>query len=150
MAHAEGGPPITEDTDAPPPQLRGKVVLSLPKATRVKDIMLSLTGVGRTDWPEGIGQNRIEMAEQVPILRLKTSIFRSNTGMPIALGRVPETTRPPPAPLPPSVPGKGAVLTRLDDIYPHDPPKVKCVQKVRCTCSRSSTTRTSTWRGTCA
>ena len=116
MTHAEGGPPITEDTDAPPPQLRGKVVLSLPKATRVKDIVLSLTGVGRTDWPEGIGQNRIEMAEQVPILRLKTSIFRSNTGMPIALGRVPETTRPPPAPLPPSMPGKGAVLTRLDDI----------------------------------
>ena len=39
--------------------------------------------------------------------------------------------------------------------YPHDPPKVKCTQKVRAPAGvrrspRRYTTRTSTWTGTCA
>lgn len=125
----ERGPSLTGDADAPPPQLRGRVLLTLPRPARIKDIVLTLTGVVRTDWPEGtpqtrlcaytgIGQNRIEMAEQVPILRLKTSIFRSQQGTPIALDRVPEATQPEQTPLPgPQVPGNGAVLTRLDDIW---------------------------------
>lgn len=111
------GPSIVEDHDAPPPQLRGKVTLSLPKPTRIKDIVLTLTGIVRTDWPEGIGQNRIEVAEQVPLLRLKTSIFRSTLGTPIALDRIPESIQPESMPLPgPQTRGNGALLTRLDDI----------------------------------
>ncbi|WFD43793.1 hypothetical protein MPSI1_002457 [Malassezia psittaci] len=107
----------TEAGEATPPQLRGKVTLFLPKPARIKDIQLTLTGIVRTDWPEGIGQNRIEVAEQVPVLRLKTSIFRSHAGTPIALSREPESINPENTPLPgPQAHHGGSILTRLDDI----------------------------------
>ena len=41
------------DQDAQPSQLRGLVTLHLPKPTRIKSVELTLTGQGRTDWPEG-------------------------------------------------------------------------------------------------
>lgn len=51
------------------------------------------------------------------MLRLKTSIFRSHSGAPIALERTPEAREPERTPLPgPQAPHSGAVLTRLDDI----------------------------------
>lgn len=39
--------------DSQPSQLRGLVTVHLPKPTRIKSIELTLSGVGRTDWPEG-------------------------------------------------------------------------------------------------
>lgn len=66
--------------------MRGVVRLSLNKSTRIKDISLSLIGTTRTDWPEGLKQNGIEMIEQVEIMRLKTSIFRSGEGTPLVPG----------------------------------------------------------------
>lgn len=74
------------ELEAPPAQVRGVVRLSLNKPTRVKDICLTLTGTTRTDWPEGLKQNGIEMIEQIEIMRLKTSIFRSGEGTPLTLG----------------------------------------------------------------
>ncbi|WFC99826.1 hypothetical protein MYAM1_002572 [Malassezia yamatoensis] len=106
----------TETGEATPPQLRGKVTLSLPKPARIKDIYLTLTGIVRTDWPEGIGQNRIEVAEQVPVLRLKTSIFRSHAGTPIALSREPESINPENTLSGTQSHNGGSILTRLDDI----------------------------------
>lgn len=72
--------------DGAPPQLRGIVRLSLPRSARVRDISLKLIGTSRTDWPEGLKHSGIEMVEQVPVLQLETSVFRTNSGLPISLG----------------------------------------------------------------
>lgn len=66
--------------------VRGIVRLSLPRPARIKDITITLRGQSRTDWPEGLKQNGIEMVEQVDILRLSTSIFRTSSGLPLSLG----------------------------------------------------------------
>lgn len=75
--------------------------LTLSKSARVKDISITLTGMTRTDWPEGLKQNGIEVIEHIEILRLKTSIFRSGEGTPIMPGTTPfevrhETAQPQP------------------------------------------------------
>lgn len=70
------------ERDAQPPQLRGSVKLSLPRPSRIKDIVLTLVGESRTDWPEGLGQNRLEMTEREPIVKIETSLFRSGSGIP--------------------------------------------------------------------
>ncbi|WFD08096.1 hypothetical protein MVES1_003465 [Malassezia vespertilionis] len=105
-----------EDASRPPPQLRGMVKLSLPRPTRVKDIILTLTGVVRTDWPEGLGQNRIEMAEQIPLLRLKTSVFRTGDGLPIPLDTMHDAALPVVTLNDPTKQNAGAMHTRIDDI----------------------------------
>ncbi|WFD23921.1 hypothetical protein MEQU1_002615 [Malassezia equina] len=74
------------ELDVPPAQVRGIVRLSLPRPARIKDITIMLRGQSRTDWPEGLKQNGIEMVEQVDILRLSTSIFRTGSGLPLSLG----------------------------------------------------------------
>ena len=89
------------EQDTSPPQVRGIVRLTLSKSTRVKDISITLTGMTRTDWPEGLKQNGIEVIEQIEILRLKTSIFRSGEGTPLMPGTTPlearhETAQPQP------------------------------------------------------
>lgn len=41
------------DFDAPPSQLRGLIILQLPKPSKIKEITILLQGKARTDWPEG-------------------------------------------------------------------------------------------------
>jgi hypothetical protein len=41
------------DFEAPPAQLRGLLVLTLPRPSRIKEISVELRGTARTDWPEG-------------------------------------------------------------------------------------------------
>ena len=36
--------------------------------------MLTLRGVSRTDWPEGIGPGRLEQTESVPLLSVEASV----------------------------------------------------------------------------
>lgn len=81
-------PALDQDlpTDERPAQVRGVVRLTLPRPARIKDITITLRGQSRTDWPEGLRQNGIEMVEQVDIVRLSTSIFRTSTGLPLSLG----------------------------------------------------------------
>lgn len=86
-SHAVGDQDLsTPEYDGPPAQVRGIVRLSLHKPARIKDITIQLRGQSRTDWPEGLKPNGIEMVEQVDILRLSTSVFRTSTGLPLSLG----------------------------------------------------------------
>lgn len=48
--------------------------------------MLTLRGVSRTDWPEGIGPGRLEQTESVPLLSVEASVFREASGAPRAAG----------------------------------------------------------------
>ncbi|WFD31144.1 hypothetical protein MSPP1_002178 [Malassezia sp. CBS 17886] len=106
--------PLGEHDDATaPPQLRGTVTLSLPRPARIKDIVLTLTGTVRTDWPEGLGPSRIEMTEQIPVVHLKTSIFRSQSGLPVAVDTVAAASCPEPTPLADT---PSATRTRLDEM----------------------------------
>ncbi|PWN41552.1 hypothetical protein IE81DRAFT_171581 [Ceraceosorus guamensis] len=63
------------DFDAPPSQLRGLLTLHLAKSSRIKDISVELRGVGRTDWPEGIGHNRLELGEESCLIKQGVSLF---------------------------------------------------------------------------
>ncbi|SPO37547.1 related to ALY2 - alpha arrestin [Pseudozyma flocculosa] len=63
------------NVDAPPSQLRGLITVYLPKPCKVREISVSLTGTARTDWPEGIGPNRLELVEEVTIFKQTTTLF---------------------------------------------------------------------------
>lgn len=39
--------------DAPPSQLRGLLIMNLPKSSKINEISILLQGRARTDWPEG-------------------------------------------------------------------------------------------------
>ena len=65
------------DFDAPPSQLRGLVTLSLPRPSRIKEITITLQGKSRTDWPEGIGPNRLDTVEESIIFSQKVILFTS-------------------------------------------------------------------------
>ncbi len=65
------------DFDAPPSQLRALVTLHLPKPSKIKEISISLKGTARTDWPEGIGPNRVEMVEEMTIFQHSISLFNA-------------------------------------------------------------------------
>ncbi|WFD37008.1 hypothetical protein MCUN1_003900 [Malassezia cuniculi] len=71
---------------APPAQLRGSVELYLTRRTRIKDIVLTLFGVSRTDWPEGIGPGRLEQSESISLMNLEASVFREASGLPRPAG----------------------------------------------------------------
>ncbi|KAJ1028402.1 hypothetical protein NDA16_001569 [Ustilago loliicola] len=63
--------------DAPPSQLRALVTLYLPKPSKIKEISVSLKGTAKTDWPEGIGPNRVEMAEEMSIFEQSISLYNA-------------------------------------------------------------------------
>ncbi|KAN0064795.1 hypothetical protein ACQY0O_001852 [Thecaphora frezii] len=63
------------NVDAPPSQLRGLITVYLPKPCKVREITVSLTGTARTDWPEGIGPNRLELVEEATIFRHIVTLF---------------------------------------------------------------------------
>ncbi|PWY98573.1 hypothetical protein BCV70DRAFT_149779, partial [Testicularia cyperi] len=63
--------------DAPPSQLRALVTVSLPKPSKIKEISVSLTGTARTDWPEGIGPNRLETVEEVTIFKQLLTLYNA-------------------------------------------------------------------------
>lgn len=63
------------DQDSQPSQLRGLVTLHIPKPTRIKSVELCLSGQGRTDWPEGIGNNRVELAETTQFFKEQITLF---------------------------------------------------------------------------
>lgn len=63
--------------DAPPSQLRALVTVYLPKPSKIKEISVSLKGIARTDWPEGIGPNRVEMVEESPIFQHSISLYNA-------------------------------------------------------------------------
>ncbi|KDN53434.1 hypothetical protein K437DRAFT_253132 [Tilletiaria anomala UBC 951] len=63
--------------DAPPSQLRALLSLTLLKPSKIKDISISLTGIARTDWPEGIGPNRLELSEESVIIKQVVSLFNA-------------------------------------------------------------------------
>jgi Arrestin (or S-antigen), C-terminal domain/Arrestin (or S-antigen), N-terminal domain len=65
------------DFDAPPSQLRGLVTLYLPRPSRIKEITITLQGKSRTDWPEGIGPNRLDTVEESIIFSQKVILFTS-------------------------------------------------------------------------
>lgn len=65
--------------DAPPSQLRALVTLNLPKPSKIKEINVSLTGTARTDWPEGIGPNRLETVEEVTIFQHSVTLYNAKT-----------------------------------------------------------------------
>ena len=64
---------LATDTDVPA-QVRGTVELALARTTRVRDIVLSFSGVSRTDWPEGIGPARMEQSESVRLVHLEAGV----------------------------------------------------------------------------
>ncbi|SPO22177.1 related to ALY2 - alpha arrestin [Ustilago trichophora] len=63
--------------DAPPSQLRGLVTVYLPKPSKIKEITVSLKGTAKTDWPEGIGPNRVEMVEEMTIFHQTISLYNA-------------------------------------------------------------------------
>uniref|UniRef100_V5EYP1 Arrestin C-terminal-like domain-containing protein n=1 Tax=Kalmanozyma brasiliensis (strain GHG001) TaxID=1365824 RepID=V5EYP1_KALBG len=63
--------------DAPPSQLRGLVTLYLPKPSKIKEITVTLKGTARTDWPEGIGPNRVEQVEEMTIFNHDISLYNA-------------------------------------------------------------------------
>lgn len=63
--------------DAPPSQLRALVTVYLPKPSKIKEISISLKGTAKTDWPEGIGPNRVEMAEEMTIFEQNISVYNA-------------------------------------------------------------------------
>lgn len=65
---------LAADADVPA-QVRGSVELALARTTRVRDIVLSFSGVSRTDWPEGIGRARMEQSESVRLVRLEAGVL---------------------------------------------------------------------------
>ncbi|CAO1636663.1 unnamed protein product [Sympodiomycopsis kandeliae] len=66
---------VLDQDDAQPSQLRGLVTVHVPKPTRIKSVELTLSGQGRTDWPEGIGSNRVELAETTQIFKEQVTLF---------------------------------------------------------------------------
>ena len=65
---------LAADADVPA-QVRGSVELALARTTRVRDIVLSFSGVSRTDWPEGIGRARMEQTESVRLVHLEAGVL---------------------------------------------------------------------------
>ncbi|SAM81366.1 related to ALY2-alpha arrestin [Ustilago bromivora] len=63
--------------DAPPSQLRALVTVYLPKPSKIKEINISLKGTAKTDWPEGIGPNRVENAEEMTIFDQAIGIYNA-------------------------------------------------------------------------
>lgn len=63
--------------DAPPSQLRALVTVYLPRPSKIKEITVSLKGIARTDWPEGIGPNRVEHAEEMSIFKHSISLYNA-------------------------------------------------------------------------
>ncbi|UZJ54063.1 hypothetical protein CBS101457_003383 [Exobasidium rhododendri] len=66
--------------DAPPSQLRGLLLLTLPKPSKIKEISILLQGRARTDWPEGIGPNRLDTSEESTIFSQKIVLFSAKEG----------------------------------------------------------------------
>ncbi|GAC92596.1 hypothetical protein PHSY_000150 [Pseudozyma hubeiensis SY62] len=63
--------------DAPPSQLRALVTLYLPKPSKIKEIAVSLKGTAKTDWPEGIGPNRVELVEEMTIFHHVINLYNA-------------------------------------------------------------------------
>ncbi|KAK0567048.1 hypothetical protein OC861_002919 [Tilletia horrida] len=57
------------NTSASPSHVRALLTLDLQKACKIKDIQVSFSGLTHTDWPEGIGPNRLELAETTQIFK---------------------------------------------------------------------------------
>ena len=51
--------------------------MTLSRPSKIRDISVSLTGTARTDWPEGIGPNRLELSEETEIIRLVETMFNA-------------------------------------------------------------------------
>ncbi|KAG8934851.1 hypothetical protein FRC01_014017 [Tulasnella sp. 417] len=66
----------------PPALIRGIVTLKVPKRTRIKNIEVFLTGTVATEWPEGIGPRRVEIAEENTILSASAVIFKAGEATP--------------------------------------------------------------------
>ena len=65
------------DFDAPPSQLRALLTLTLNKPSKIRDISIALSGTARTDWPEGIGPNRLELSEETNIIKQVISLWNA-------------------------------------------------------------------------
>lgn len=65
-----------------PAMIRGVVTLKVSKRTRIKNIEVFLTGTVATEWPEGIGPRRVEIAEENTILSASAVIFRAGEATP--------------------------------------------------------------------
>ena len=77
--------------DAPPSQLRGLVTLYLPKPSKIKEITVSLKGTAKTDWPEGIGPNRVELVEEMTIFHHTISLYNAKHDKAISAGTRPRS-----------------------------------------------------------
>jgi hypothetical protein len=70
-----------EYDDQAPALLRGSLVITTTKPTKIKAITLTFKGQSRTDWPEGIPPKRVEMAEQKDIHCHVWSFFNATFAM---------------------------------------------------------------------
>ncbi|GAA6063662.1 hypothetical protein JCM10212_001661 [Sporobolomyces blumeae] len=65
--------------DEPPPALlRGLLTVTLSKPTRVKEILVRLKGIAKTDWPEGIGPRRLDVVEENVLINVTHSFFSAS------------------------------------------------------------------------
>ncbi|KAK0530711.1 hypothetical protein OC835_003920 [Tilletia horrida] len=63
------------NTSVSPSHVRALLTLELQKACKIRDIQVSFSGVTHTDWPEGIGPNRLELAESTQIFKNIVTIW---------------------------------------------------------------------------
>ncbi|WVR08168.1 hypothetical protein IAU60_005214 [Kwoniella sp. DSM 27419] len=69
------GRPQAVRQDGQPAIVRGLLTLRLSKPTRIRSIAIKLEGKARTEWPEGIGQKRMDTSEEHVILFDQTTFF---------------------------------------------------------------------------
>ncbi|CAD6911967.1 unnamed protein product [Tilletia controversa] len=63
------------NTSVSPSHVRALLTLDLQKACKIRDIQVSFSGLTHTDWPEGIGPNRLENSESTPIFKQIVTIW---------------------------------------------------------------------------
>ncbi|BEI91031.1 uncharacterized protein CcaverHIS019_0311010 [Cutaneotrichosporon cavernicola] len=73
-ADFRGRPQHARD-DGPSAVVRGLLTLRLHKTTRIRNINISLEGIARTEWPEGIGSRRTDTYEEHELINETTTFF---------------------------------------------------------------------------
>jgi hypothetical protein len=62
---------------SPPAMVRGLLVLTLDKPTKISTIEVELEGKCTSEWPEGMGARRVEVYEEHRILHAKATFFNA-------------------------------------------------------------------------
>ncbi|GMK53679.1 hypothetical protein CspeluHIS016_0102650 [Cutaneotrichosporon spelunceum] len=69
------GRPQHARNDGPSAVVRGLLTVRLHKPTRIRNIGISLEGIARTEWPEGIGPRRTDTHEEHELINEATTFF---------------------------------------------------------------------------